>query len=184
MAADTMRLVPDLSVMGDPSTGFIQYYTGAGSGFCHHSCSGGWGAIGGTSIGAPLVSSLIAVAAQACGVSRLGFVNPSLYAMATTGFVDVTSGNNDLYNVGEYSATPGYDEASGLGSPDGAAFFSGLCPTTYSPSESSFAVTSTERRHQHRRPHRDGDAAQRGGKPARQQRRRRDGDRSVGSAQH
>lgn len=143
VAADTMRLVPDLSVMGDPSTGFIQYYTGAGSGFCHHSCSGGWGAIGGTSIGAPLVSSLIAVAAQACGVSRLGFVNPSLYAMATTGFVDVTSGNNDLYNVGEYNATPGYDEASGLGSPDGAAFFSGLCPTTYSPSESSFAVTST-----------------------------------------
>ena len=94
--ADTMRMVPDLSVMGDPATGFIQYYTGAGSGFCRHSCSGGWGAIGGTSIGAPLVSDLIAVAAQACGVPRLGFINPSLYAMATTGFVDVTTGNNDL----------------------------------------------------------------------------------------
>jgi subtilase family serine protease len=138
----TMRLVPDLSVMGDPGTGFIQYYTGAGSGFCQHSCSGGWGAIGGTSIGAPLVSSLIAVAAQACGVARLGFVNPSLYAMASTGFVDVTTGNNDLYNVGQYSAGPGYDEASGLGSPDGAAFFSGLCPSTFSASQSSFAVTS------------------------------------------
>jgi subtilase family serine protease len=141
-ATQTMRLVPDLSVMGDPGTGFIQYYTGSGSGFCQHSCSGGWGAIGGTSIGAPLVSSLIAVAAQACGVSRLGFVNPSLYAMASTGFVDVTSGNNDLYNVGEYSAGPGYDEASGLGSPDGAAFFAGLCPTSYSSSESSFNVSS------------------------------------------
>jgi subtilase family serine protease len=142
-ATTTMRLVPDLSVMGDPSTGFIQYYTGAGSGFCQHSCSGGWGAIGGTSIGAPLVSSLIAVAAQACGASRLGFVNPSLYAMASTGYVDVTSGNNDLYSVGQYNAGPGYDEASGLGSPDGAAFFSGLCPSTFSQSESSFAVTST-----------------------------------------
>jgi subtilase family serine protease len=142
-ASTTMRLVPDLSVMGDPSTGFIQYYTGAGSGFCQHSCSGGWGAIGGTSIGAPLVSSLIAVAAQACGASRLGFINPSLYAMASTGYVDVTSGNNDLYSVGQYNAGPGFDEASGLGSPDGAAFFSGLCPATYSQSESSFAVTST-----------------------------------------
>jgi subtilase family serine protease len=141
--SQTMRLVPDLSVMGDPSTGFIQYYTGAGSGFCQHSCSGGWGAIGGTSIGAPLVSSLIAVAAQACGTSRLGFVNPSLYAMAATGYADVTSGNNNLFNVGQYSATAGFDEASGLGSPDGAAFFSGLCPSTYSQSESSFAVTST-----------------------------------------
>ncbi|MCU1363662.1 MAG: hypothetical protein JWM55_1490, partial [Acidimicrobiaceae bacterium] len=142
-AGGTMRLVPDLSVMGDPSTGFIQYYTGAGSGLCQHSCSGGWGGIGGTSIGAPLVSSLIAVAAQACGVSRLGFVNPSLYAMAATGYVDVTSGNNDLYNVAQYNATAGYDEASGLGSPDGAAFFSGLCPSTYSQAQSSFAVTST-----------------------------------------
>ncbi|MGB7102975.1 MAG: S53 family peptidase [Acidimicrobiales bacterium] len=141
-ATETMRMVPDLSVMAAPSTGFIQYYTGTGSGFCQHSCSGGWGGIGGTSIGAPLVSSLLATAAQACGISRLGFVNPELYAMATTGYVDVTTGTNDLYNVGEYSAGPGYDMASGLGSPDGAAFFAGLCPASYSPTESSFAVSS------------------------------------------
>ena len=144
-AADTMRMVPDLSVMGNPATGFIQYYTGAGTGFCHHSCSGGWGAIGGTSIGAPLVSALIAVAAQACDApgGRLGFVNPSLYSMATTGYNDVTSGNNDLYNVGEYSAGVGYDMASGLGSPDGAPFLSGLCATGVSPAESSFTESST-----------------------------------------
>jgi subtilase family serine protease len=141
--ADTMRMVPDLSVMGDPATGFIQYYTGTGSGFCRHSCSGGWGAIGGTSIGAPLVSDLIAVAAQACGVPRLGFVNPSLYAMAATGFVDVTTGNNDLYNIGQYSAGVGYDMASGLGSPNGAAFLSGLCPPQFSAAKSTFATSST-----------------------------------------
>lgn len=140
---ETMRMVPDLAVMGDPATGFIQYYTGTGSGFCRHSCSGGWGGIGGTSIGAPLVSDLIAVAAQACGVPRLGFVNPSLYAMATTGFVDVTTGNNDLYDIGEYSAGPGYDMASGLGSPDGAAFIDGLCPPAFSAAKSSFATSST-----------------------------------------
>jgi subtilase family serine protease len=144
-ATDTMRMVPDLSVMGDPATGFIQYYTGAGTGFCHHSCSGGWGAIGGTSIGAPLVSALIAVAAQACNApgGRLGFVNPSLYSMATTGYVDVTTGNNDLHNVGGYSAGVGYDMASGLGTPDGAAFLDGLCSPGVSPSESSFSESST-----------------------------------------
>jgi subtilase family serine protease len=141
-SSNTMRMVPDVSVMGDPATGFIQYYTGAGSGFCRHSCSGGWGGIGGTSIGAPIVSDLIAVAAQACGVARLGFVNPSLYAMATTGFVDVTTGNNDLYNIGEYNAGPGYDMASGLGSPNGAAFISGLCPAQFSSAKSSFTTSS------------------------------------------
>jgi subtilase family serine protease len=143
-ATDTMRMVPDLSVMGDPSTGFIQYYTGAGSGFCHHSCSGGWGAIGGTSIGAPLVSALIAVAAQACNTpgGRLGFVNPSLYSMATTGYVDVTTGDNDLYNIGEYSAGVGFDLASGLGSPNGAPFLAGLCSPGVSASQSSFSESS------------------------------------------
>jgi subtilase family serine protease len=140
---DTMRMVPDLSVMGDPATGFIQYYTGTGSGFCRHSCSGGWGAIGGTSIGAPLVSDLIAVAAQACGVPRLGFVNPSLYAMASTGFVDVTTGNNDLDNIGQYSAGVGYDMASGLGTPNGAAFLAGLCPPEFSAAKSTFSTSST-----------------------------------------
>jgi subtilase family serine protease len=141
--ANTMRMVPDLSVMGDPATGFIQYYTGTGSGFCRHSCSGGWGAIGGTSIGAPLVSDLIAVAAQTCGVPRLGFVNPSLYAMASTGFEDVTTGNNNLFNIGNYSAGLGYDMASGLGSPDGASFIAGLCPPGFSATKSTFSATAT-----------------------------------------
>jgi subtilase family serine protease len=145
VATNTMRMVPDLAVMGDPATGFIQYYTGAGTGFCHHSCSGGWGAIGGTSIGAPLVSALIAVAAQACNTpgGRLGFVNPSLYSMASTGYVDVATGNNDLYNIGQYSAGVGYDMASGLGSPNGAPFLAGLCSPGVSLSESSFSESST-----------------------------------------
>jgi subtilase family serine protease len=144
-ATDTMRMVPDLSVMGDPTTGFIQYYTGQGQGFCHHACSGGWAAIGGTSIGAPIVSALIATAAQGCAPSggRLGFVNPALYAMASTGYVDVTSGTNDLFHVGDYPAGAGYDMASGLGSPDGAAFLAGLCTQAVSPSESSFVLSSS-----------------------------------------
>jgi subtilase family serine protease len=141
-ASGGMRMVPDLSVMADPSTGFIQYYTGTNIGGCSQSCTSGWGGIGGTSIGAPLVSALVATAAQICGVSRLGFINPSLYAMASTGFNDVTTGNNDLYGVGGYNAGPGYNMASGLGSPNGTGFFAGLCSPTVSSATSTFAVTT------------------------------------------
>jgi subtilase family serine protease len=138
-----MRMVPDLSTDADPSTGFVQYFTGTGQGVCQQNCLAGWNAVGGTSIGAPMVSSMIATAAQGCGTARLGFINPSLYAMASTGFVDVTTGSNDLYKVGAYSAGPGYDMASGLGSPDGAGFFAGLCPPKLDLTDSSFAVSNT-----------------------------------------
>jgi subtilase family serine protease len=139
----TMRLVPDLSVMADPNTGFVDYYTGTASGVCSRNCTNGWGSIGGTSIGAPLVSDLVATAAQTCAVSRLGFINPALYAMATTGFNDVTSGGNDLYGEGVYSAGPGYDMASGLGSPSPASFIAGLCPPKIDVAKSSFVARST-----------------------------------------
>ena len=144
-SVDTMRMVPDLSVMADPNTGFIQYFTGSSGGFCHRNCSNGWESIGGTSIGAPLVSALIATAAQYCQVPRLGFVNPTLYAMERTGtgFTDVTSGSNDLYNVGGYSAGVGYDMASGLGSPNGIAFIEGLCPQALSVADSTLVAHAT-----------------------------------------
>jgi subtilase family serine protease len=142
-ATGGMRMVPDVSTMADPSTGFIQYYTGD-QGSCRQRCPSGWDAIGGTSIGAPLVGAMVVIAAQACDTpgGRLGFINPSLYAMASTGFVDVTAGSNDLFGVGKYSAGAGYDMASGLGSPDGAAFLDGLCPPPVSATTSSFVLSS------------------------------------------
>ena len=140
---EPMRLVPDLSVMGDPSTGFIQYFTGTGVVDCGTNCGSGWSSIGGTSIGAPLVSALVAVGAQQCGVSRLGLINPSLYAMATTGFNDVTRGNNDIFGVGVYNAGPGYDMASGLGSPNATTFLAGLCPIAFDANASTASVSST-----------------------------------------
>ncbi len=134
----TTRMVPDLSVMGDPSTGFIQYYPSSGN------CSApDWFAIGGTSIGSPIVSALVAVATQACNVGRLGFLNPQLYQMPSSDFVDVTSGSNDVFGAGGYSAGPGYDMASGLGSPNGAAFINGLCPNVNVDSSMSSFTTTT-----------------------------------------
>ncbi len=136
------RMVPDLSVMADPSTGFIEYFTGTSG--CTGNCPSGWGSIGGTSVGAPLVAALVAVGAQGCVApgGRLGLINPLLYSMASTGFTDVTTGTNDLFGLGQYAAGPGYDMASGLGSPNGAGFFAGLCPNALSSTASTFTVSS------------------------------------------
>jgi kumamolisin len=47
--------------------------------------------------------------------SRIGFINPLLYRVdETTCFRDIWSGNN-----GGYSAEPGWDATTGLGSPLG-----------------------------------------------------------------
>ena len=128
--SSTMRAVPDLSVMGDPQRGFIMYF------------NRGWSVVGGTSIGSPIVSALVATANTQCGGVRLGTINDRIYSLAAQGlgFRDVTSGNNDLYGVGGYDAASGYDVASGLGSPDPASFLSLLCPPVASASNSVVAT--------------------------------------------
>jgi hypothetical protein len=66
----------------------------------------------------------------------LGYVLPALYRAASSSYAadfnDVQSGNNDFTqtNGGQYGAGPSYDEASGLGSPNGAALTSSLCSDT------------------------------------------------------
>lgn len=144
-AGAAMRMVPDLSVMADPSTGFIEYFTGNPSGVCTSGCGQAWSSVGGTSVGPPLMGAVVAVGAQACGVGRLGFLNPTLYAMARsgTGFNDVTTGSNDLYGVGVYDAGSGYDMASGLGSPSATTFLPGLCPVAMDATKSTFTPSQT-----------------------------------------
>lgn len=68
--------------------------------------------VGGTSAVAPLWAALIALINQQKG-SSVGFVNPALYGDESD-FHDITQGNN-----GAYSAGPGWDACTGLGSPDG-----------------------------------------------------------------
>lgn len=124
------RQVPDLSVMASPATGMLAYYAGA------------WRAFGGTSIGAPLMAGLLAVGSQACSVQRLGFLNPRLYQMgiAGVGFNDVTTGSNDIYAMGGYSATANYDMASGLGTPKPTQFLPALCAQNQTASSTSYAT--------------------------------------------
>ena len=66
--------------------------------------------------------------------TTFGFLNPLLYAMGRHGgdFDDVTTGQQRdrrrrRYAAHEYDAGPGYDMASGLGSPDPATFLPALC---------------------------------------------------------
>jgi len=72
--------------------------------------------IGGTSAVAPLWAALIALINESIG-KPAGLINPLLYQTASTAddFNDVTTGNN-----GAYSAGPGWDACTGLGSPIGA----------------------------------------------------------------
>jgi uncharacterized protein (TIGR03437 family) len=90
---------------------------------------------GGTSIATPVFSGIVALLNQsqvASGAkSGLGNINPTLYALAQsapTAFHDVTVGNNSVPCVAAspncvngtlgFSAGPGYDRATGLGSVD------------------------------------------------------------------
>jgi hypothetical protein len=100
------RGTPDVSYDADPNTGFsvLDSY-----GFK------GWVQYGGTSAGAPQWAALLAIANQGrelAGKAPLANAQAALYAMPSRDFYDVTSGNNQQYYAG-----PGYDLASGLGTP-------------------------------------------------------------------
>ena len=109
------RGVPDVSGDADPQTGYQVVVDGHQATF------------GGTSAVAPLWASLIALLNEQRG-TPVGFLNPILYGRAEGALRDITSGNNDLGDAPAYSAGPGWDACTGLGSPDGAALSQLLAP--------------------------------------------------------
>jgi len=129
------REVPDVSANADPATGYVIYYNGSGA---NPAAPSGWQAVGGTSAAAPVWAAVLALidASSACHGSPVGFANPALYRAAAGGyssyFYDVTSGNNDFTgtNGGRFAAGPGYDMASGLGTPNATALAGPLCTGT------------------------------------------------------
>lgn len=108
----TGRGVPDVAGDADPSTGYVVRVGGQDQ------------TIGGTSAVAPLWAALIALINQQVGKPS-GFLNPQLYA-ARSAFRDITQGNNDSGGLGYYTAQPGWDACTGLGSPNGAAILNVL----------------------------------------------------------
>ncbi|HEX3793954.1 MAG TPA: protease pro-enzyme activation domain-containing protein [Acidimicrobiales bacterium] len=103
------RSVPDFSGSADPDHGVTAYFASAG----------GWTIFGGTSAVAPSTAGLFADTDQGC-TATLGMVGPALYAAANgSTFTDVTTGTNDFTDSegGAFTAVPGFDAASGLGTP-------------------------------------------------------------------
>ncbi len=117
------REVPDVSAEADPMDGYATYFDGA------------WETWGGTSSAVGVWAAVFALADAnpGCARARVGFANPKLYSLAGTSqasyFNDVTTGDNDVLNVngGNFAAGPGYDMASGLGTPRAAALVNGFC---------------------------------------------------------
>lgn len=76
----------------------------------------------GTSAAAPLFAAMLNLVNEerlAVGKSTVGFVNPVLYANASSIFRDVTQGNSDMCGgeVHGFEAVPGWDPVTGLGTP-------------------------------------------------------------------
>lgn len=103
------RGVPDVCGDADPATGYVVRVDGQTM------------VIGGTSAVAPLWAGLVALLNQSLG-RPVGFLHPVLYSAGVSGTLhDITAGSN-----GAYSARPGWDACTGLGSPDGAKLLAAL----------------------------------------------------------
>ena len=90
---------------------------------------------GGTSAATPLVAALIAlINAQLPAGKRVGYLTPLLYQKSSPGSAtvgptactDVVTGQNATAQAGGYSAGPGFDAASGWGTPNGAKWLAAL----------------------------------------------------------
>jgi kumamolisin len=112
------RGVPDVSAVADPVTGVIVMHIDGQQ----------LEQIGGTSASTPLWAALIARLNEGLG-ANCGFLNPLLYTKCANGVLrDITAGNN-----GAYSAKPGWDACTGLGSPDGQRLLHALAGSVTSP---------------------------------------------------
>jgi subtilase family serine protease len=107
VAAPPTRGVPDVSLDADPESGYDVVVSGTVEG------------IGGTSASAP---SWQGIWARVNGAhAGLGFAGPVLYSTEpSSAFNDITVGAN-----GAYTAGPGYDLVTGLGTPDIAKLVNG-----------------------------------------------------------
>ena len=125
-AGQPCREVPDVSANADPYTGYAEYCAGDPSTnsecatFTGSDVPAGWLAIGGTSLSSPLWSAVIADRVSASGF-RVGNANPLLYLLfnldADGYFHDITGDRQSTNNNGLFPTTPGYDLATGIGTP-------------------------------------------------------------------
>ena len=107
------RGVPDSAANADPNSGWQM------------SANGQWTVVGGTSAASPFTAALIAVAKAIAKLpASAGLLTPAIYAARATACNDITTGSN-----GDPAAV-GWDPATGLGSPNAAAFIAALTGAT------------------------------------------------------
>ncbi len=133
------RTTPDVSFVADPGTG-----AWVADPF-NKSADDPWQTVGGTSLSAPSWAGLFALANQGrtdAGLATLGTTTPNqaqqaLYTLPLGDFNDVTTGFNG------YSAGPGYDLVTGLGTPVASQLVPDLAAfTTAGPSPRTVTVTA------------------------------------------
>jgi subtilase family serine protease len=109
------RATSDVSADADPATGASVYSS------VNYSGGTGWYKVGGTSLAAPLVAGVYALAGHSGpGVSTF----PASFPWTSGGLFDVVSGSNGSCSPSLWcNGGPGWDGPSGLGSPNGTAGF-------------------------------------------------------------
>ena len=129
------RGVPDISMTASVSGAVNIYISGLPFG-------AGWASLGGTSEATPVFAGIVAIADQLNTHHPLGMIDPALYAMKAAhdpGIVSVTTGNNTVWftttgtrvTVPGYSASAGYNLATGLGTITAPAFVRELVQTAH-----------------------------------------------------
>jgi subtilase family serine protease len=129
------RSVPDISANADEYTPYAEYCTGNASTpfsactFSSGQTPAGWFGIGGTSLSSPLWSAIIADR-DGFWRGRVGNVNPLLYALYRSDyhgyFNDITGFRQTTNNNGLFPTRPGYDMATGIGTPKMAPIITGI----------------------------------------------------------
>ena len=170
---DGKRDVPDLAIGASPNhDGYLVCSEDGANGAITPSCTtgfrsgpapGSFNVVGGTSVAAPTFTAILALINQQLGATGLGNVNPDLYQFAASSsspFHDVITGNNIVPCTTTvpavagcpagttqfgFSAGPGYDQVTGLGSVDtgklATAFAATVTPNfSLTPTTPSFQV--------------------------------------------
>ena len=121
------RELPDISANADAYTPYSEYCTGSAAtpfstcgSFSQFQTPAGWFGIGGTSLSSPMWSAIIADH-DGLWHQRIGNANPLLYLLynvdAKGYFNDITGIGQTTNNNGLFPTTPGFDLATGIGSP-------------------------------------------------------------------
>jgi uncharacterized protein (TIGR03437 family) len=153
--ADGARDVPDIAFAGSADHDGFLIYSSDGCGGPTASTTACRQVVGGTSTGPPSFSGLLALLNQqmagpgAQSTAGQGNINPKLYSLArsaSAAFHDITTGDNKINatcslrsrfpctpGIVGFSAGPGYDQVTGLGSVDAAALITAWTGSSSGP---------------------------------------------------